>query len=424
MANNEIKWLYDEMPGLVEKGIISEDTMVSLKNHYGVLETEKPRANLSFILTAIIGAVLISAGIIAIIAHNWDNLGRTARTVITLMPLLLAQGLYGYAFFKKNDSAAWMESTAAFLSIMVLSSLALISQTYNLGGNLSDLLLVWSIIIFPLIYIRKVFVAFLVLLIAITWRVEEGMDYMKNLNNLLIYAAFIIAMVPYLWQVLKSEIHFAIKDLIGWSLILSTALVTSMIFHESGINETLLFAAICSFYYLAGLYFELRPFKLVPVLGTYILVLLYTYSFYNSYYNNHVNQVMLFSAGAVMVCLSVILGIINLKNKIDINPFPALSVLIIALLYLLHLYGAGIFGKILSNGILLGYGIYYIRKGLISAKISQVNLGLLFIAVLALVRFFESDLDFILKGTAFIVVGLGFLSSNVLLNRQLKKNEN
>jgi hypothetical protein len=247
---------------------------------------------------------------------------------------------------------------------------------------------------------------------------------MKNLNNLLIYAAFIIAMVPYLWQVLKSEIHFAIKDLIGWSLILSTALVTSMIFHESGINETLLFAAICSFYYLAGLYFELRPFKLVPVLGTYILVLLYTYSFYNSYYNNHVNQVMLFSAGAVMVCLSVILGIINLKNKIDINPFPALSVLIIALLYLLHLYGAGIFGKILSNGILLGYGIYYIRKGLISAKISQVNLGLLFIAVLALVRFFESDLDFILKGTAFIVVGLGFLSSNVLLNRQLKKNEN
>lgn len=100
-SKKEIRWLYDELPELISKGIISEETSDQLKEHYGPIE---PQTNLS----------------------------------IGFFPLIVAQIIYGYAFFKKRDVIAWAESSVSFLMLMLLCTLALISQIYNLGGELRD----------------------------------------------------------------------------------------------------------------------------------------------------------------------------------------------------------------------------------------------------------------------------------------------
>ena len=46
-------------------------------------------------------------------------------------------------------------------------------------------------------------------------------------------------------------------------------------------------------------------------------------------------------------------------------------------------------------------------------KLDLLNTGMLMLAVLILARFFDSDIGFIAKGLAFILIGLGFLLTNI-----------
>ena len=46
---------------------------------------------------------------------------------------------------------------------------------------------------------------------------------------------------------------------------------------------------------------------------------------------------------------------------------------------------------------------------------TRVNFGLAIIAALAIARFFDSDLSFVVRAIGFIVIGLGFLATNFIL---------
>lgn len=66
----------------------------------------------------------------------------------------------------------------------------------------------------------------------------------------------------------------------------------------------------------------------------------------------------------------------------------------------------------------LGLGVELIGRGIRAQSIARANFGLLVIAALAIVRFFDSDLGFVARALGFIVIGLGFLGANVLLFRK------
>jgi hypothetical protein len=63
----------------------------------------------------------------------------------------------------------------------------------------------------------------------------------------------------------------------------------------------------------------------------------------------------------------------------------------------------------------LGLGLFTLIRGVRSGRIYEANLGMLVIAALALARFFDSDFEFIVRGIAFIAIGLGFLVTNLVV---------
>ena len=68
----QINWLLKELPNLVKVGILNEDKVKEIENHYKLqLESHKP-LNLAFIIFAIIGVIFIGGGILSIIAFNWS----------------------------------------------------------------------------------------------------------------------------------------------------------------------------------------------------------------------------------------------------------------------------------------------------------------------------------------------------------------
>lgn len=131
MNKKALRWLYQELPELVGGGVISADAARKIREHYGEVEKGGGR-RIALTVCGILGAVLIGAGIILILAHNWDDLSRPVRTMLSLAPLIVSQIIGLWILWTGRESAAWREGTAAFLTLLIGSSIALVGQTYHI----------------------------------------------------------------------------------------------------------------------------------------------------------------------------------------------------------------------------------------------------------------------------------------------------
>src|SRR5688572_950202 len=100
----EVVWLHAELPGLVERGVLTPEAADALRRHYGTPD-RAAAASWGQILLASSGALLVGGGIILILAHNWDDLGRPARAAIAIGLLVLAQALAAFAVLRRPASA-------------------------------------------------------------------------------------------------------------------------------------------------------------------------------------------------------------------------------------------------------------------------------------------------------------------------------
>ena len=97
------------------------------------------------------------------------------------------------------------------------------------------------------------------------------------------------------------------------------------------------------------------------------------------------------------------------------SRFGALPVVALMGNALNHIGG---FSMVLMNVYALALGVSLIWLGVRDRRLGVVNLGMLVTAALIIARFFDSDMSFLLRGLAFIVVGAGFLVTNVVLIRR------
>src|SRR3954452_8554573 len=99
-----IRWLLAELPALTAGGVVSSETAEALRQHYASETPTEPR-RVGFVLSAILGSLLVGAGIVLLVAHNWDFLTRPIRCAIAFTPLVLSQGLAIFVLLRRNGSA-------------------------------------------------------------------------------------------------------------------------------------------------------------------------------------------------------------------------------------------------------------------------------------------------------------------------------
>ncbi len=79
---------------------------------------------------------------------------------------------------------------------------------------------------------------------------------------------------------------------------------------------------------------------------------------------------------------------------------------------------------ILMNLALLGMGVVTVRHGIEQGSLKRMNLGLAVLSLTILLRFFDTDLSFVVRGLVFIAIGAGFLYMNLRLVRQRQRDGN
>ncbi len=112
------------------------------------------RATSSSRILSIIGAVLVSAGIILLIASNWDAIPRLVKLA---GGLALLGGAHAGGWFVGRDGRHPRVAEALHLigSVMFLANIALVGQIYHLSSRTPNAILLWLLGIAPLAWILR-----------------------------------------------------------------------------------------------------------------------------------------------------------------------------------------------------------------------------------------------------------------------------
>ncbi|MFN5984302.1 MAG: DUF2157 domain-containing protein [Fluviicola sp.] len=144
--------------------IIDESTVDKMYSHFLKRQkqntpsqqtfTQQPSNNNALIITVgIIGVILIGFGIIYLFAHNWDQLSRSTKTLLSFIPVVISIAANVFTLTKRKDSVVWQESTAVSTFLAVGSMLALILQIYQLPGIENYFFFYWCLLCIPIVYI-------------------------------------------------------------------------------------------------------------------------------------------------------------------------------------------------------------------------------------------------------------------------------
>lgn len=432
MKTSHIRPLLDELDELVAAEVLDAASAERLRAHYAPrLENIKPWREVIF---AALGALLVGGGIILVLAHNWDEMSRGWRTILAFTPLGIAQGLVAWSMWKRPESAAWREGSTTALVLATAASMALVAQTYQFPGSPEGFLLAWFLLALPLVYaVDAAMPLAFELGIAAGWALAANEHPTTQAG----FWGLLALLAPALFLA-----RHGLRASSGRSILLGWALVGALIFGTgaslpTGVHGVWIVAYALLFGVLALLGRDPAPAELhaLPLRrgGTLgLLGLAFLLSWEDPWGEARRPELWLDTARGAQDFILGALGFAALgtvfvlgsralrRRAIDDALLAGIALVVVGL------FPAVAFGLerwvavLLVNLALAAFGIVLIVDGLRRDHGAHANRGVALLALLILVRFFDSDLSFISRGIAFVVLGAAFLGANHLLRRRLR----
>ncbi|AUP78637.1 DUF2157 domain-containing protein [Flavivirga eckloniae] len=414
---------------LVAEQVITKETASNIESYY----QSKQRNLSSKLLTifAVLGSTLVGLGIILILAHNWDDFSRTIKTVFAFIPLMIGQVIAGYSIIK-NKGTAWKEASGVFLFFAVGASIALVSQIYNISGDLSQYLLTWILLSLPLVYLLKSNALVILQIVFITSYVCN-LSYFSGNKTPWMYCVLLVSLLPHYYKLLKHKALHNITSVFNWLMPLSIIIVMGA-FIKGGDNFWfLIYMLLFGILYGIGKipFFNNQKLRrngylVLGSLGTVYMLLLSSFDWlWEGVFKREMNfNSQAFYVALILFCLVILLLVYSYSKKWirDFNLFRYTPIFF-TLFFIISSFSPGI-SIILVNLLVLILGIMVVKTGADTLHFGVLNYGLLIITALIVCRFFDTDISFVLRGLLFVGVGIAFFITNYIMikkQRTLKK---
>jgi hypothetical protein len=379
--------------------------------------------------------LLVGAGIILLVAHNWDFLSRPVRCAIAFTPLVLSQALAVFVLLRRNASAPWRE-TAAILNVAAIgTAIALVSQTYQIQGDFARFILVWMLLALPIVYLFRTSVGLSIYFVGATvWVLSSKGNAFLDVrpNDLWVWVLLALGVPAFVTRLREN------RDGYG-TLLCLTALAVAAAFslgQTDGIGAQSFwrcsFAAFWTVVYLVGVacfkdWRPARPHPFVAAGWIGILSLTIFLSFQDTWRTRqwqnavdlvprHYPDVLATAIQVSWIAAALLFGAHSLWKIRRLNLAPVAFAPVALLAWgIAKQTGNPLIPSLLLNFFALALGVFTLLRGIRAGRIFEANLGMVVIAVLAIARFFDSDFEFAVRGIAFIAIGLGFLATNLVL---------
>jgi hypothetical protein len=340
----------------------------------------------------------------------------------------------------KRESSAWRESVSVFIMLALGAVISLVSQIYHLGGDLDTFLLVWMLLSLPLVYIFSASLPAIFYMGGISWwalyyRIEHA-------GSLAWYWPVIALVLPHVLLVCRHNWYSVRAVFLQWALCLTVGLIPFGMCENQVIEgwPIVVFAGLFGVICLGGTFWKKedvsrirKPFEVIGCIGMIILAYILSYfEFWDEITYSYrrpapdLHDLLIshdFLLGILLMIIVLIMLAIMVREKklrrIEIGIFP----LLVFICFWLHAAGnwmnkadsSVLLCAVLCNIYLLAYSIYRIVRGIREDSLFIVNTGMLLLALMIVTRFFDVDIEFLAKGIVFIMIGIGFLATNIFL---------
>ena len=431
----EVSWLHAELPRLVELGVLSPESAESLRRHYARPDADSTRTHWGQVLLVCFGAVLVGGGLILILAHNWDDIGRPARAAIALGLLIAAQIVTLFAVARRGNEPSWIEASSGFLVAAVGAAIAVVGQTYHVGGSFEGLMRAWLWLVLPVPYLtgsRLASFQFWGLLVvyagSLRWR-EAPLDPWLLALAALPFAVYQVRRRPASWA----------TALLTLSAAGAIFVVGSLIAVESGwrglwsvFQVSFLGAAIAAASWPAPVHDdEAWRGRLLGLAWIVLIVIATILSFDDSWgrarpiSNELRNGNVLLTALVTLACaaFSSLAAVRQVQARRFAVAAATTAPLLAVMVHGLGLAGVESVGWVAFNLWLLAAGTLTLLDGIRDLRLGTANRGLLALSALAISRFFDTDLSFLARGLGFVTLGIACFTLNIVLMRRMRTKE-
>ena len=423
--------IINELPDLVKQNVISSEVANKIENYY-IKKTEVP-SNRLFVIFGVLGSALIGLGIILMVAHNWDDLSKTSKTILAFLPMLIGQIFVGFSILK-NKTSVWKESSGTFLFFAVGACIALVSQIYNIPGDLSGFLLTWIVLGLPLIYLLKSkSILLLSIVFATYYAVQSDYSYDGARYSPWLYLAMLASILPFYFRLLALNATSNIVSILNWVIPISLTIALGTFIEDNWVFGFLIYMMLFGALYNIGklpIYnsqqLRRNGYLIIGSLGSVILLMILSFK---SLWENFSKVNLDYTSPEIYVSIvlfffAVLFLSIAFKNrkKEDLNLFQFIFLLFIALFFIgIH---QDLVGAVLINIGVFILGLSAIKIGADKFNFGILNYGLLIITILIVCRFFDTNMSFVFRGLMFVAVGISFFLTNYYMLKKQKRNAN
>ncbi len=422
--------IQNDIKELVEQQVISQEVASNIEAFYQSKKVNTP--NRLFTVFGVLGSILVGLGIILILAHNWDDFSKIVKTFFAFSPLLIGQFLVGFSILK-DKSKTWKEASGTFLFFAVGAGISLVSQIYNIPGDISSFLLTWILLCVPLVYLLKSNALVIIHVVFMTYYgVEYGYNFLSTSDTPWFYLLLLALVLPYYKQLLKFKLDTNITSILNWLLPLSLIIVLGAFVENVSVLGVPMYVIIFGLFYNIGKLpifsnqkLRRNGYLILGSLGTVYMLMLTSFKWMWSdllrvelVYNS---QEFFITLLLFLITLGVLAYLLSKRFVVKYNIIHY-AFIIFTMVFFVGL-NSQIIPTVLINLLVLIIALVTIKVGADKFHFGILNYGLLIITILITCRFFDTNMSFVLRGVLFVGIGLGFFLTNyIMLKRQKIRN--
>ena len=363
--------------------------MLADVEHY----TKETRSNKFIIAISTIGAILLGIGAILFIASNWEELSKITKTLILVGSTALAY-YTGYYFKYQRQNLPKVGAALLFLGALLFgATVILVTQIYNVNANNHILVLIWLIGILPLVYaLRSVPIAGLASLLFYVW---VGLFFARD-ND---------------WWFFEFLGRFSIVLFIAASI---------MLFAIGGLH-----------YFLPQFKQIARTYRIASLKVLMVSLFLLTFNWFSKVSSNYISDwfnkvqdqivvgVVIFSVIAIII--TIINWFFNRSESLSIYEGP-ISIVLIGLILIFFFYPSETSIYVLIFNLLFaGLTLLFLYLGYSREDIKLVNLGMFWLAVFLVAKYFDWFWDLLERSVFFLVGGLILVIGGIALEKKRRQ---
>ncbi|HAV42869.1 TPA: hypothetical protein DCX15_02495 [bacterium] len=431
MNKKNISWLKKELNTWLKERIITEEQAEKIKQKYEIPE-EKGLVPSKFIAAiSIIGAVLLGAGIILLIASNWQKIPKVAKLSMLFGAIFLVNH-FGYHLTYLRNYPKTGRGLLFLGSLLFGAGIWLVAQIYHITSRYHNGILFWSLGIFPVALLLKEvpILAFSSGLLTF-WGIWKCIDFgTPNYLYLILMLGIVIpgcyyqkGKIPLLLSILGISLWFGfgpcrcyLEDSADYLILICYSLFGLFLYSVGLLHSTI--EKIYNFH---------RIYRSIGISIIFGSIYLLSFRGICKEFVETLNGfsplpfwIMMGILLLLVICLLLILTLLYLPVKTK-KPFNYELILLLTLIILTLSFPNVIFYGLILNIMLLFISVGSIFLGYYTRDALLANLGFLFFAVHFITRYIDWTWRYLPRSVFFIIAGSILLSGGLWLEKRRKR---